>query len=362
MALPMKKVGILNFQYSNHNYGAVLQAAALEYICRNLGYDVRHLNYIPKKKISLKGRVGQLLRKLGLRRTWKASRIENLEAFEKFRQAHINRTKLIQSTKDFRAVAKSFDSVVVGSDQVWRPEFARDTTTFFLKYVPKGIHRIAYAASFGTETWEQKSDIVLTKKVSEELQKFKAISCREESGVAICKEVFGVDATHVLDPLLVVDELFIEKIAEKSSIKSAAKLIYYKLDPDPGFQEDLKVIGSRFGCDAINIYVTDSRYHEYREVADWLALILNAEVIVTDSYHCICLGLRFGKEVIFSPNKKRGQTRLDSLFKMLNVGTEPVSLDLNSMMFKLSVKEDVKIRLEKECANSIKFLRSALKG
>ncbi|MDY7116707.1 hypothetical protein RAN53_10125 [Halomonas sp. SSL-5] len=114
----MKKVGILNFQYSTHNYGAVLQAAALEHICRQLGHDARHLDYMAKPKVSLKGRVGQLLRKLGLRKTPKANQVANEEAFERFRQSFLNRTPRITSRQQFSTVAKEFDATIVGSDQV----------------------------------------------------------------------------------------------------------------------------------------------------------------------------------------------------------------------------------------------------
>ena len=360
--VPMKKVGILNFQYSTHNYGAVLQAAALEHICRQLGHDPKHLDFMARPKISLKGRVGQLLRKMGLRKTPKANQIANEEAFEGFRKNFINRTKRINSASGFSEIAKAFDSVVVGSDQVWRPAFAKDTIAFFLGYVPKGINRISYAASFGTAAWEQADDTVLTAKLQGELSKFKAISCREESGVDICKNVFGVDAVHVLDPLLMVDESFFEKIVSQSSIKPGAKLVYYKLDTSTNFQEDLKVVSSELESNAVNIYLKDSDVRAYREVTDWLALIRSSDVVVTDSFHCICLALRFGKDVIFCPNEKRGQTRLDSLFKKLDVVAEPLSLDLKTPMFKLSKRGDIGAILERERTYSLKFLADALHG
>jgi len=358
----MKKVGILNFQYSTHNYGAVLQAAALEHICRQLGHEAQHLDYMAKPKVSLKGRVGQVLRKLGLRKTPKANQVANEEAFERFRQSFLNRTPRITSRKQFSAVAKEFDAAIVGSDQVWRPAFAKDTLAFFLGYVPKGVDRIAYAASFGTATWEQADDAVLTEAVRQELQEFKVISCREESGVEICREVFGVGAEHVLDPLLLVDEPFFEKVVAKSSIQPGAKLVYYKLDSSPEFQEDLKAVGIEIGSDAVNIYLKDSSVREYREVPDWVALIRNSEVVVTDSFHCICLALRFGKEVIFCPNEKRGQTRLDSLFNMLNVDAEPLAVELKTPMFKLVRRADIGATLEGLRSHSMKFLAGALNG
>lgn len=356
----MKKIGILNFQYSTHNYGAVLQAAALEHICRQLGHEAQHLDYMAKPKVSLKGRVGQLLRKLGLRKTPKSNQVANEEAFERFRQSFLNRTPRITSRKQFSAVAKEFDAAIVGSDQVWRPAFAKDTLAFFLGYVPKGVDRIAYAASFGTAEWEQAGDVILTEAVRQELQEFKAISCREESGVQICRDVFGVGAEHVLDPLLLVDDSFFEKVVTSSAIQTGAKLVYYKLDSSPEFQEDLKAVGNKVGSEGVNIYSSNNLIREYREVVDWLVLICNAEVVLTDSFHCICLALRFGKEVIYCPNERRGQTRLDSLFNMLNVDAEPLSVELKTPMFKLVLRGDIGAILESERTHAIKFLRDAL--
>lgn len=356
----MKKIGILNFQYSAHNYGAVLQAAALEHTCRQLGHEPWHLDYVPERKVPLKSRVGQLLRQLGLRKTSQANRVANGKAFERFRQSFLNRTSRIKSPKQFEAIAMEFDAAIVGSDQVWRPTFARDPLAFFLGYVPNGVDRIAYAASFGKAEWEQADDIVLTEAVRQELQKFKAVSCREESGVQICRDVFGVGSEHVLDPLLLVDDPFIEKIVAKSSILHGDKLVYYKLDSSSEFQQDLKVLGKELDTDAVNIYLKDSKVREYREVPDWVALIRNSEVVVTDSFHCICLALRFGKEVIFCPNEKRGQTRLDSLFRMLNIDAERLSGDLETPMFKLTGYGNIDSTLGNLRSHSVQFLMEAL--
>lgn len=358
----MKKIGILNFQYSNHNYGAVLQAAALEHIFRQLGHAPAHLDFMARPRLSLKGYLGLVLRKMGLRKTLKVNRVGNDEAFERFRQRFIHRTARIHSAKEFTAAAKAFDAVVVGSDQVWRPAFAKDTIAFFLGYVPKRVDRIAYAASFGTAVWEQPAEAALTKKVCNELRRFKAVSCRELSGVEICKDVFGVEATHVLDPLLLVDEAFFKEVDGSSSIKAGARLVYYKLDPVPDFQEDLRTLGAAMGSEAVNIYLKDSSIREYREVSDWLALIRNAEMVVTDSFHCICLALRFGKEVIFCPNEDRGTTRMDSLFKKLSIDAEPLSADLKTPMFKLSRRGDIAAVLEGERTHSLEFLTNALHG
>src|SRR5690554_7871874 len=107
----MKKVGILNFQYSTHNYGAVLQAAALEHICTQLGHEAQHLDYMAKRRVTFKGRVGQALRKLGLRKTQSHNRVANEEAFERFREMFITRTKKIRNPYEFSSIASEFDTV-----------------------------------------------------------------------------------------------------------------------------------------------------------------------------------------------------------------------------------------------------------
>lgn len=356
----MKKVGILNFQYSKHNYGAVLQAAALEHICRMLGHDAAHIDFMATPNFSLKERVHQLLRKLGLRKRSEPIQVANEEAFERFRNSFITRTPRIRSREEFEAASRHFDATIVGSDQVWRPGFAKDTMAFFLGYVHEGVPRIAYAASFGTATWQLESDTSITEKVRDELKKFKAISCREDSGVRICVDVFEVAAEHVLDPLLLVDDTFFGRVLSHAIDLPSAKLIYYKLDTTSEFQEDLNAISAELGSEAVNAYLKESTVCEFREVPDWLALIWSAETVLTDSFHCICLALRFGKKVIYCPNDKRGKARLDSLFKKLNVEEQPLGLDLKTPMFTLTGRGDIHAILDSERSRSMVFLADAL--
>jgi UDP-N-acetylglucosamine transferase subunit ALG13 len=356
------KVAILNFQYSTHNYGAVLQAAALEYVCRKFGHDAMHLDFMAWPKVSFIGRAGRLLSRMGLRKKLRANPFGNVEAFERFREVYISRTKRIDSPQEFSRVAEQFDCVIVGSDQVWRPAYAKDIMAFFLGYVPKGIRRIAYAASFGTDFWELEDELTVTAKLRDQLHQFEAISCREESGVEICRNVFDVDAVHVLDPVLLVDDAFIRKIVSQSLVDQGNKLVYYKLDSTADFQDDVRIISSKLGSKAVNTYYKDSGDREYREVADWLKLILDAEVVISDSFHCICLALRLGKEIIYCPNDSKGQARLDSLFKKFEVDIEPLPFKLVTPMFRVSQRGDVNAILEWERKQSLNFLSEALDG
>lgn len=325
-----KKIGILNFQYSTHNYGAVLQAAALEYILKQEGHDVEHINYIPLRKRTYRSLIKAVLVSLSIMKTEQKSKPDNSEAFERFREKFLTRSPLVSTPTEFSTLATKYDTIVVGSDQVWRPRMASDPAGFFLSYVPEGIERVSYAASFGAAEWEAEPEAPVTKLAKRELAKFKAISCRETSGVEICKSVFGVEAVHVLDPLLQVSDEFIESVLQTAR-PSDKKLVYYKLDEDADFITTLSALEQQFATTAHNMYLRKGTLNEYEEVAKWLRRIFDAEVVVSDSFHCICLALRFGKQVFYYPNPTRGQARMDDLFEYLDISCSPHNKYLYSL-------------------------------
>lgn len=53
---------------------------------------------------------------------------------------------------------------------------------------------------------------------------------------------------------------------------------------------------------------------------------------------------------------------MDSLFNNLDIEVEPLSVELNTPMFKLVRRGDIDTILENERRHSIKFLESALNG
>ncbi|MDK9688100.1 polysaccharide pyruvyl transferase family protein [Halomonas sp. LC1] len=356
----MRKLGILNFQYSNHNYGAVLQAAALEYLLIAKGYDVRHIDYQPLKKKGVK----KLLINL-IKRYVPINKNKNEEVFEHFRKKFLHRTEVVTSPSKFSKIATAFDIVIVGSDQVWRPSFSGDPVGFFLGHVPQGIRRVSYAASFGLDSWEQISDKSLTEYIKGELIKFDKISCREDSGVSICSDVFQIDSVHVLDPLLLVDQSFFDNILNESKLKNSAqknpKVVFYKLDSSDEFEKDLSIIGDKLKCVPVNLYSTDKVAREFRPVDDWVSMICDSEVIVTDSYHCVCIGLRFNKKILFCPNDKRGKARLDSLFRQLDVKVIPFEGGTKLDFYFLEKSESFMNSFEKARINSIDFLDQSLR-
>lgn len=323
-----KKIGIINFQYSDHNYGAVLQAAALEHIIKSLGFDVEHINYVPydKNKISYKiksGFIGYLI-KLLIRKNKTLKYVRNNNVFELFRTKWITRTNEIYlNNTDLDKISSQYSAIIVGSDQVWRPKmYSRpdEFYAYFLGFASDATLKISYAASFGVDHWEI-NDKNYTNKVKKNISRFSSISTRENSGVDICKDIFSVDAQHVLDPTLLVDKSFFESIIKYESINPQKKnIVYYKLDITPSFKKMMKKISFNENKNIENIYFNEGVVcDDYIPVHEWLYKIKNSHLVITDSFHCVCLSIIFNVDFICIKNSNRGESRLTSLLSSLNL-------------------------------------------
>ena len=179
---------------------------------------------------------------------------------------------------------------------------------------------------------------------------------RESSGVDICKEVFNVESMHVLDPLLLVDNRFYNKVISSSDNIAKSDVVYYKLDTDSVFYNDLRIIGEHYNAKPKNLYLKEASPDSYQEVSDWLKMIYNSKVVITDSFHCICLALIFDKTVIYCPNQVRGQARMDSLFEMFDIELNSIKFNVSSEMYLLSKPKKIDLILKEKREESLGFL------
>ncbi|HDQ15473.1 MAG TPA: polysaccharide pyruvyl transferase family protein, partial [Bacteroidetes bacterium] len=184
-----KRVGILTFHFSRHNYGAVLQTYASFNILKKLGYEPKIINLLPRN--SPRRRIYSIIVREGV--------------FEKFRKRHLSLTNKYYSGSDLSELNKMFDVFYVGSDQVWRPSMAGGLLPhYYLDFADDEKLKMTYAVSFGTSQWEgtdEQNEILRPL-----IKRFNHISVRESEGVEICDKIFNVKAVHVLDPTLLLDE------------------------------------------------------------------------------------------------------------------------------------------------------------
>lgn len=331
------KIGILNMQFSRHNYGALLQAAALESCIRSILPDacVEHIDARPAWLMAPSRGVARYM--IALKRFVKAivgrepkmPTVGNYDVFSDFRRQSLQLTnKVYVDRPDFENENWDYDLVVVGSDQVFRIKYMKSWAyVFFLTFLPESCRRVAYAASFGVDHWEGADDSEFTDKIGVALSKFDAISVRESSGVDICRNTFGLDATHVLDPTLLIGREYFDRIIEDAAVKVCAPdWSMHCISEDAPFISDVPSQALKLNKSLKDIYYKRVQRWPlparsiFSSVPEWLAYIRDTkELVFTDSFHGVCFCILFEKDFLVFTSKEKGLGRMTSLLTMLGL-------------------------------------------
>ena len=309
------------------NYGGILQAYALSTVLKTEGHNVtvlRRDHDMPLHKRFIK----QLLIALKHPR-YNSPRYKDLRRFV---NQHLNESPVLYSTDNLRNYVDNnkIDAVVVGSDQVWRTGFAMGYGyNYFLDFVPAGVSKLSYAASFGLSQWEYNNE--QTQRIKQLVSDFKAISVREDEGVQLCKDNIGVTADHVLDPTMLLDAIDYEPVTSERKVKDDYVFVYWL----GSAEEKQKAIeaASIEGKRIVDISLRGSE--PLMPIEDWLSFIKYADHVVTDSFHGCVFSILFGKQFTICANDSGGNGRLRSLFSMLGIYTSSPQIDYTIVYDKL---------------------------
>lgn len=371
------KIGILSLVF-NTNYGGILQAYALQTILERMGHEVVVLdkdNIFHRSLVRIILSFSRFFIKTKILRQ-KATFVTDKEINraknerEQFTRAFINRYIHTRKVKGItRDTLMDVDAIVVGSDQVWRPRYFKkqwksEIENAFLKFAEnRNIRRIAYAASFGTDEWEYTEEE--TNECSRLLNTFDVVSVREASAVQICKSKLGrSDVILTLDPTLLLSKQDYIQLVDNSKVpNSPGNLMCYVLDQTDEIQKLIDRIAKERDLTPFysNSKITDlsSPQSERKQppLEEWLRGSMDAEFVVTDSFHACIFSIIFGKPFIVVGNKKRGVARIDSLLSMFSMKANLIvsSSDYNPLLT-YGVSSDVGAIIEKWRKESLDFL------
>ena len=339
------KIAILTLDLQT-NFGGILQAYALQTVLERMGHEVTHLQ---AKHSRLHNPVVMPLVwcKRLYRKYFQGDR--QLPIFENpYKWAGKNTDRFISSNLNCRflapeewneGLAREYDVIVVGSDQVWRPNYTSDVTRFFTAFLGHSdIRRIAYAASFGVDVNEFSEEQLACGR--EYLKLFSAISVREESGIRLCKELFDVQACQVLDPTLLLSREDYQRFASTAP-QSPGNLMVYVLDRTEEKDAFIAEFAEKRGL--VPFYANskteipwnvDIPIGERKQppLENWLRGFADAEFVLTDSFHACVFSILFHKPFGVFVNLERGLSRIESLLRPLGlmdrcITDAPVDLD-----------------------------------
>lgn len=340
--LGKRDVAIMNFSYPQENYGALLVAYAMEKAITKLGYNPKHINYIPTEQP-----------------------FTTPSPFWNFRNNFLHLTDICSNKTELRnKLNNNFTKFVVGSDQIWRSPWHKDFI-YYYDWVYGDKTLISYSASFGKNTF----DNLETEKnyITKCLKRFDAISVRENSGLDILKNLFDINnGVQVVDPTMLLDANDYQYIIdnEYSKIPNCEYIAYYVLDEkdysninNPDILSDLK---KKYKL--IDVMHDDSG--NYRTFGEFLNLIKNAKYVITSSFHGSVFSIIYQKQFLTITTAHRGNERIESLFNTLNIDKNRFYDDIakineNSFSNKIDY-DNVNKNLQKEINKGIEYLKNAL--
>lgn len=339
--------GLLSFTEAD-NYGALLQAYALQKTLDNLDCDNVFLNFdlgvtaAPPRDLS---KLPPLLRK----KIEETVHYHDVRAglFSKFRQKYLRLSERL-SMKEAEGLNAEYDRFIVGSDQVWNYGVTSGNLLYALPFAEPS-KRFSYAASFGgRDGITQASD-----RFWKELSSFSAISLREEVGADICKEKTGITPEVNIDPSMLLTKEEWEQLISNSTGDSDGEhyVFLFLIEYDAAFASKAKAFADEHGLPLRVVtasYIPQFGFDCFAQtgVNAWLKLIHDADYVFCDSFHATVFSILFEKN--FMPNMSKAalaerSSRLSGLLDKLGLKAD----DMNESPDYVRIKQIIEAEREK---------------
>lgn len=342
------KIAILTLPLHT-NYGGILQAYALQTVLQRMGHDVEVLD----TDIAKHRPAWMMPMVYSKRMVMKLFRRESTFLFleQKLRRetpvVRQNTQKFIGKNVITRYIASlseitpdDYDCIITGSDQIWRkPYFTwmwhSSVADAFLRFTDgwSRLRRVAYAASFGVDNLNEYTPGEI-EECARAIRTFDAVTVRETDGIGICRDNFGVEASAVVDPtMLLAREDYVDLIKNAGINKSRGDMLCYVLDPDEYKQKIINHIANAKSLTPFNVNApVDDLSLPVTEriqppVEEWLQGFNDAKFVVTDSFHACVFSIIFGKPFLAIVNAGRGVSRFTSLLSRFGLLDRLITAD-----------------------------------
>lgn len=295
------KTGIVTIQ--SVNYGNRLQNYALQQVLAGFGFNVESLRREP---YGLPQRLKRVVRR--------AIKDDKTTAFHRFDTANVAMSSWVLSQNRISpSLISAYDAFVIGSDQVWNPDFDFNSELEYLPMVPPA-KKIAYAASFGVSRLD--TNLERTAKL---LNDIPCISVREQAGADIVAGLTGREVPVVLDPtmLLTVKDWSVVSAKPKAVASSKPFLFKYVLGDDVN-EVRIAAIAAKRGYEVIDVMDDSLKVGP----AEFVWLVANSSLVCTDSFHASVFALLHHKPLaIFErvSSDKDMSSRFDTLCSLFGL-------------------------------------------
>ena len=258
-------------------------------------------------------------------------------------------------------LADEYDFFVIGSDQVWNPEFKIPGR--FLEFAPPE-KRIAYAASIVVPELPEDDQQIYREKILE----MPHVSVREKDGCDLVEKLTGKRPLHVVDPVLLLTADEWRKIAKRprwldKKIYSNGYIMVYFLNGK--LPEEIRSLAKKLGLPIINMLDKSNFDHYVTGIEEFIYLLDHASLICTYSFHGTAFASIFKKPFIIYRTGRFFNarfSRMSSLLELFNLSDRVTDANL-----KINLDDPLKIDFTRcdevlplERKKAFKFLANAL--
>lgn len=293
------------------NHGSVLQAYALQEFVRNccketgIDCDYKIIDFIPEAQNELYA----IFRKHGGVKSFVKNTINLLHykslavrqrRFKQFIDDYLDTTEVYAGIDSLSSYTEMADLYISGSDQIWNVRARDSSPAYFYDFLPASAKRISYAASFGPLKIDwSKYDSVL---YSQLLDKYSEISVREQGSADNIVKLTGKNPKILPDPTLLLSKEMWNNIASTEVKEAKPYILLYALEPTKTQLKLVRLISENYGLEVIALRYNNKNdwfnTFEHRYDAgprEFISYILNAELIVTTSFHGTAFSINFEK-------------------------------------------------------------------
>lgn len=269
------KIGIMTFHWAT-NYGAVLQAYALQEYLESMGHSVEIINYKPRQyDFSWLKNLQHPRNLIHLDKIIKTRRKEKLLSV--FRMKYLQMSDRYYSITELKEKANGYDVLISGSDQILNPSFTTTgengpTSAYYLDF-GDNAKKIGYAVSFGCVKYPEKALPFAKKWIND----FSTIGVREDSGVDLLESMnFTGQCEVVPDPTVLLGKELFKRLNVSKNHCSDRYCLY--------------ILRKKYRVDLNDIDVVDDTSN-ILSMEGWIDIIINSKGLITNSYHGMIVAL-----------------------------------------------------------------------
>lgn len=369
------RVATMTFHLA-HNYGAMLQAYALEKAINKMGFSCEVLDYrFPyinqwsgifdrKDFIQQRGLIRGTITFLHACYIGYYSRQSTVhKRFNQFMRHNLRRSHKVYFNSESLKQA-SYDVFVLGSDQIWNPALTNGIAPeYFGHYFDNKKSRlISYAASCGKDSYP----IELKNKILPFLQRFHNISVRESSFSQFLREECGLASQPVLDPVFLLDLNDWDMLLRQTKARIASPyILLYAFDVDNEIYLLAKRIAKERKLTLVSVgYTKNDNWADAIQYTDcgpieFLSLLRNADFVCTSSFHGEALSIIFERNFYCFGHPEYSQRNYDLLAQFNLTNRMVSSSDAVLQITDCDYSAIRNLVLERK-QQSLAFLRSAI--